>query len=517
MAKEILPDEYLDKNFDYSKCTKEQLRRIMFDNDVSDIPPTTAKKSEIVALYKRTIHDNIDVLKKKHAGVVADGRDISNFSDENVFQSEDGHDHDEKVFSSRRGRSGASNVDTPRRGSVIMESKSPLKSVMDNSSLKMSANEIFWNKSGFRGQDPDLEKYTPKIKSRIREKPSRSDEGSDSKNPFLDTRSIRKVSNKSPRPVKENPNLPRFVKHTPRRRQWFFVIYLLITALFLLFLRFFCPYCTDGSLINIFSDPLNPGNYCIPVPGNSTIRNGMVECKPGFRLAWYSFIKKKCVMDKKKEKEREKQIRELIGLLKRARTEYEYGFRSSPKIPLAQIKAPEEIMNIILTYREIKKDQTHIYSTEPQFSFRIVMRFYLSRILKIIGIPLLILAVTIGAIKYYLATKRRKKENNAKANEILKRVMNTLTSQVLFHSRDSKIDPFIPIAQLKDLFPANKSVWKIVIERIRNNSNVREYSGVFKGEKHMVWEYVGPSVFSHIGIKSDEEVSSYVDKNLISK
>ncbi|KAG0440491.1 Inner nuclear membrane protein SRC1 [Dictyocoela muelleri] len=531
MAKEILPDEYLDKNFNYEKCTKDQLRRIMFDNGIEDIPPLTAKKSEIIQYYKKTIHDNIELLKEKYKNVIADGHDITNFSDENVFQSEDDksrnnnsgsnyeNDSEEDVVSLRRNRAKPLNKSfnhykSPRRSFISNNQNinSPFSKKMNL--INTPEKNIFWNKSSrddsFRNEE---------IKRRLTERETKindSSEESDQKNPFIEQQNLKKVDNVSPMHkiiIKENPNLPRFVKYTPRRKQWFFIFYISFLISFLVYLRFFCPYCTKGSILNIFNDPLNIENYCLPIPSNSSLKNDRIECKPGFKPAWYSFIKKTCIMDKKKEKEREKQIKELISFLKRARTEFEYGFRRSPKIELSQIKISEEIMNIILTYKEIKKDDKFIYSTESQFVLKIFLRFYFSKIIRFLGIPILIITLSIASIKYYFVSKRRKRENIAKANEVLKKVMNTLTSQVLFHSRDTKIDPFIPITQLKDLFSNNNKVWKIVVEKIRVNSNIREYSAMFKGEKQMVWEYVGPSVFSHIGIKSDEEISSYVNKN----
>lgn len=71
----ITKEEYLNKDFDYYKLTKQELRQIMSENNVEDIPPLTALKSTILDAYKRNIHDKIDYLK-------------GNFSTENIFQGE---------------------------------------------------------------------------------------------------------------------------------------------------------------------------------------------------------------------------------------------------------------------------------------------------------------------------------------------------------------------------------------------------------------------------------------------
>lgn len=74
-SQKITRDEYLDRSFDYTKLTKQELRQIMSENNIEDIPPITALKSTILEVYKKTIHDNIETIK-------------SNFSSENIFQKE---------------------------------------------------------------------------------------------------------------------------------------------------------------------------------------------------------------------------------------------------------------------------------------------------------------------------------------------------------------------------------------------------------------------------------------------
>lgn len=73
MSKEIRPDEYLSRDFDYTKLTKPQIRKILYENGVEDIPPIAALKSELLASYKKNIVDKLINTK-------------SNLTQENPFQ-----------------------------------------------------------------------------------------------------------------------------------------------------------------------------------------------------------------------------------------------------------------------------------------------------------------------------------------------------------------------------------------------------------------------------------------------
>ncbi|RVD93385.1 Man1-Src1p-C-terminal domain-containing protein, partial [Tubulinosema ratisbonensis] len=57
--------DYLDKSFDYTKLTKDQIREILFDNNIKDIPPVTSKKDIFIDFYKKNIYDKIDLLKQQ--------------------------------------------------------------------------------------------------------------------------------------------------------------------------------------------------------------------------------------------------------------------------------------------------------------------------------------------------------------------------------------------------------------------------------------------------------------------
>ena len=41
-----------------------------------------------------------------------------------------------------------------------------------------------------------------------------------------------------------------------------------------------------------------------------------------------------------------------------------------------------------------------------------------------------------------------------------------------------------------------KWIWKIVMARLQRNSNIRESMMTWKGDTHIVWEWIGPAVLS---------------------
>lgn len=56
MVHKIPREEYLDKNFDYTKLTKQELRQIISEINLENIPSLTSLKSTILEAYKSSIH-----------------------------------------------------------------------------------------------------------------------------------------------------------------------------------------------------------------------------------------------------------------------------------------------------------------------------------------------------------------------------------------------------------------------------------------------------------------------------
>lgn len=70
----ISKEEYLKEDFDYTKLTKQELRLIMLENNVVNIPPINALKHVIIEAYEAEIHKRIKELSAR-------------FKNKNIFQS----------------------------------------------------------------------------------------------------------------------------------------------------------------------------------------------------------------------------------------------------------------------------------------------------------------------------------------------------------------------------------------------------------------------------------------------
>ncbi|KAK6089551.1 hypothetical protein P3W45_001433 [Vairimorpha bombi] len=76
--KDLVPDIYLDKDFDYKKLTKTALKKILFENNIN--VRSNALKQELIDLYKTNIFDKIDELK------LAKRKEVEKM--ENIYQSD---------------------------------------------------------------------------------------------------------------------------------------------------------------------------------------------------------------------------------------------------------------------------------------------------------------------------------------------------------------------------------------------------------------------------------------------
>lgn len=190
-SQKITREEYLDKNFDYTKLTKQELRQIMSENNIEDIPPITALKSTILEVYKKTIHDNIDTIQ-------------GNFSTENIFQKE------------KRKRKDESFIDDSVNKSTTNASRSFIdtSSFLDNTSISQSKNRV--DSSSIAAESSEINSTAFSHKQKI---------------PFI---SIPKRKPDAP-----NKQIKKCFLSCKRISM---IILLAVTVYF----KFFCPYCKPG-------------------------------------------------------------------------------------------------------------------------------------------------------------------------------------------------------------------------------------------------------------------------------
>ena len=65
---------YLDPGFDASKLTKPQLRSILAEHGVTNLPPTTAKKEVLLGLFETHISGKAEEIKRARKAVKASGQ-----------------------------------------------------------------------------------------------------------------------------------------------------------------------------------------------------------------------------------------------------------------------------------------------------------------------------------------------------------------------------------------------------------------------------------------------------------
>lgn len=89
---------YLNKDFNYTKLTKQQLLKILIDNHIDLKVNLNSKKQEILSVYKETIYNRIEELKKKYESLeVARSYVVKKEIDNSILETEE-----ESIYGERR-------------------------------------------------------------------------------------------------------------------------------------------------------------------------------------------------------------------------------------------------------------------------------------------------------------------------------------------------------------------------------------------------------------------------------
>lgn len=221
----ISKDEYLDKNFDYTKLTKQELRQIMSENDIEDIPNLTALKSVILESYKENIYDKIDEITKK-------------FSEDNVFQNE-------------RKKGGVESANVSFRDDSLLGDKSFDEDTRNSSLVSSLANSTM------------ISSKTNTTMNSHKKQPS-----GQFKIPFI--------------AIPKKNGVAQIQKPKYLKSRYFLKGFLFIFGFFLMYLKFLCPYCKPGNN-DFVCIPIPPhtqivGNRLIADEGYRLIRNIIDFC-----------------------------------------------------------------------------------------------------------------------------------------------------------------------------------------------------------------------------------------------
>lgn len=470
MAKDVDRSTYLDKNFDYTKLTKEQLRSILFENDVHNIPPITEKKSAYLDVYRREIHGRIDELSKPVKPDGSDIRYVSHFSSENIFQSPKRMSIDIKRNGSLEPESSASGTvrreffgETPER-TIDMSSRPSSRLVLNvrRDSPKRDLQSTCRDSSvhthvqpGASPQDRGLLIAGSRVHSETtQQRPSEKEAASQrslkgdqrqrsSKQPgkektdaSLSTESSIVVEEvfdhaylvSTPSRVKKSKFTVEYIEKSSRRELVLYVVMLVYV-----YFRFLCPYCTEGK------------TFCVPVPRNAQLVNGMLKCKSGFALR--------------------------RGLRNRCENAFLNELRRGVSV--------EKLDPRVLRLRGV-----HMHSGIAMIeeSGAAALARHAENIFAVSEVPVLVLLFLSSIANWRVRNARIRRAVEKEAVRCTKELEKVLKSRC----REGRL---MPVSTAKKQFGTDGRVWAKVLRRIK--AHVVERSGVVDGKQTKVWEWSG--------------------------
>lgn len=319
VVEQISKEEYLDKNFDYTKLTKQELRQIMSENNVQDIPNLTSLKSVILESYKANIFDRIDELKKK-------------FSKDNIFQSERGLN---QSFIS---------------DSVLTDGNTHHNSnaTRDLSELDIEKSMSSVNQMGnsFINQSFDVEEPNSSFSNKF-------------KTPFI---AIPKKSST----VSTKPNEKKKCLTCGKFLNFCFLIFVLLCS----YLKFSCPYCKPDSKDFI----------CIPIPPHTKLVEDKLVVDDGYRLV--KSVIDFCVPDNQLERQTLKRVNEYITLLESLKGDFKYGFAKTPRIRGSIVSDPKVLDGLLKSGKVVLNDGL-LEAKKAKVNVRSFVKFYFYFLIKL--------------------------------------------------------------------------------------------------------------------------------------
>ncbi|ADM12668.1 uncharacterized protein Eint_111690 [Encephalitozoon intestinalis ATCC 50506] len=510
MSKDTVLEDYLNKDFDYTKLTKTQLRKIMYENGIEPIPPATSKKSELLRAYKENIHDRIDVLisRKKNISLENSFQNASPRKKYGFTEVPDVPETNNKDgIPNRKSRGTSSSPGTPKKGerasketpsrnfslrdfsfsgdAPIQEKKDTLKETEEQDPSNQTPGSTMFNNSTVDFSGSSLSSSFILSSSEERSSLSRRSEKETgnikmkkrafTSDPTLDKPDFQS-KHSSPRSMSSNSTRINISRPRPQRRKgkWCFATLLMIMVSVGIYFRFVCPYCSGDKL------------PCIPPPRHSRIVDGRLVCDKGFMVR-HGIFKDYCIKDDRREKKMEKKVKELRKILERRSGDFMYRMAPTKSIPIELLTKDSEVIERLKKEVGIIISNEMIYSVNSRVSVKTFFRYYFKRILMI-SIPLSIVVVVIRVIRMF---RRKKQERLQTARKIVKDIADVLVRQIYVSTKNTSFPSYVYIEQLRDCFGVDKKIWKEVEDIIFKNSNIRE--SCVEGRK--AWEWVGPILY----------------------
>ncbi len=591
----ITKDDYLREDFDYTKLTKQELRLIMQDNGITDIPPVNAKKQTIIDAYKISIHDRIKEIKR------------NNFDDENIFQTSKPNESscekynksldkiDKNIDSQKNehtiirknnssknitkrddsinmNHSYVSNKENTSKDDIINKNNgddsinrnhsyvsakdSSYNSNTNSSRINISVtdgnyisntNNSHINSSGIdsnyisntnnshinssdidsnyisntnnshiNSSDANIDHTYVSIKdsSYITSNEDNNKKHIDSKyNSQISNKDISKTSNeyksksafskykkyKNHSINNTNTGISSFLKNdkteevddfpskrkkivktliSRRRKISFRSIFNFIITLFIVFLiylRFFCPYCGTGY------------DFCVPLPKNTYLdSSGKLQPIPGYKIR-YSIITH-AVVDNSDITEKKKIVKKIIRMLEYLKGAQSYNFQTSTVVYIDNLTNDLSIIHALeKDSRVIIEKDGKIFAKYSRVAFSIYVKFYLFKISKFLLPSLLAILL----IKFFIYKRNKNLLFKKQASAISKEVFDILLRHIISSEKSVIFKPYVYETQLKEALEVPPHLWAAVKEIVEKNSNV---STKVDEMNKVRWEWIGPVI-----------------------
>ncbi|KAM0671829.1 Man1-Src1p-C-terminal domain-containing protein [Ordospora colligata] len=479
MTKDIGPEEYLCTDFDYSKLTKTQLRKIMYENGVEDSFPITCKKQRLLDAYKRNIHEKIEELKAKKGKISMD----------NPFQKAVPSKAEIEMFEN------VSEVKSPERApkapkiSIRMSPKSGGASEKHDTKIKHKKHvdkstagmPLTANVSGLDFCNSSISSSLMLSGSSENgiEMPRKSDDVSSSdvrRRAYTSDPTLDKLESKTKRSGTGAKQSSGVTISSSSMNGWKMIYAAVIVALIsgLVYIRIACPYC------------INDAFMCIKQPEHSRIVDGKLVCDDGF-VVKHGLVRDYCVKDDRHERMMAWKIHEIKKYLERRNGEYSYGMASSRMVPIDTLTKEPELVERIKNQAGIVVLGNMMYSIKAKAPIRIFVRYYMRMIIAI-AIPL---GLMIAVAKMIRSINRKKEERQYMARKVVRDISDVLVRQIYVSTKNTNFPSYVYIEQLRDCFGINKKVWADVEKMVATNSNIRKMSV----ENKKAWEWVGPILY----------------------
>ncbi|ELA46530.1 hypothetical protein VCUG_01963 [Vavraia culicis subsp. floridensis] len=462
------PGEYLSKEFDYTKLTKDQLRKILSEQGVTVME--NKLKTELLQMYKNTIHDKIDEIKKKMGNVKADSKgievvesDANNFSTENPFQSPKKNEKKEGDLGRRTpvrnlNVEKESDFRTPARIRNIYNSFDVPKAASERKARRVS---LVGSETVNEERDSSLLYRTAKesIKRHLdRQGLSHAQDKTPTKSPV---RGVHKTLF-SPSDVRQ----PVSVRERSRGHSLriFSVIFLPLFAVFFFYLKCLVPYCTDGK------------KCCIRLPKNTFLdEKGQLRCSRGYMLQKNLLFPNKAVRDISQSDNPD----EIVRYLRKTSTEFYYGLRRSKLIKLS---INEELKRRILGYGDVRTtDNLMFFSKKRIFSPSILIKSLYNRHFYTMVFAVFAIVVIFYVINFY-------KQLRIKGN--YDKVVDMLRLQKKNSTR-FQVNPFLFEEQIVGHSGLQPQDFLNVKRLLEMNTNVTIFNMSVSGRSAKAYEWLG--------------------------